>query len=109
MPVRVIHIQPKTKAGALALGAGVVVVGAVFVVVGLSLLLALTAGGLIAGTGYAVYRRLTGRGVLGLPKRGAGASGLGLDPRLEVRPGAGQPNSTRVLPPDSTSDRTRDE
>ena len=107
MPVRVIQIQPKTKAGALALGAGVVVVGAVFVVVGLSLLLALTAGGLIAGTGYAMYRRLTGRGMLGAPKHG-GAAGLGLDPRLEVRPGAGQANDSRVLPPDSTSDRTRD-
>lgn len=108
MPMRVIHIQPKTKAGALALGAGVVVVGAVLVVVGLSLLLALTAGGLIAGTGYALYRRITGRGVLGAPRRGAGVGGLGLDPRLEVKPGPGQPGSTRVLP-DSTSDRTRDE
>ncbi len=107
MPVRVVHIQPKSRAGALALGAGVVVVGTVLVVVGISLLLALTAGGIVAGTGYALYRRITGRGLLGAPRRAPGAAGLGLDPRLEVKPGSG-PASRRALP-DSNADRTPDE
>lgn len=85
MTMRVIRIQPKSRAGALALGAGVVIVGAVLVVVGLSLLLALTAGAVVLGTGYALYRKLAGHRPRIAPRQ-SGVADLGLDPRLEVRP-----------------------
>lgn len=94
--MRIIHIQPRSRAGALALGAGVVIAGAVLLVVGLSLLLALAAGGVIAGTGYALYRRITGQRRGRMPGSRRGAAALGLDPRLEVHPPDEQ---KRHLPP----------
>lgn len=83
---RVIHIQGTSRAGALAVGAGVIVVGGALVVVGATILVGLTVVGATAGAGILAWRRLTGRG------RPPAAEPLArvrpLDPALEVFPEA---------------------
>lgn len=88
MQYRGLRIQPTSRAGALALGAGIVLIGGTLIMVGLTLLLALAIGGVVFGAGVLLYRRLTGRWrrPLSRPAGTAGAvSRLGLDPRLEIR------------------------
>ena len=85
------HLQPRSRAGAVALGVGVVVVGGALVVVGATLLLALGAVGVTAAAGTVAWRRLTGRGREKTPPVVPPA---GLDPRLEVFP----PDERRLPP-----------
>ena len=86
------HLQPRSRAGTVALGAGIVVVGGALVVVGATLLLALGAVGVAVAGGTVAWRRLTGRA------RAAQAPPAvphaGLDPRLEVFP----PDERRLPP-----------
>lgn len=92
---RVIHIQGTGRAGALALGAAVVVVGGVLVVVGATILVGLGVVGAAAGAGIVAWRRLTGRGRPSTIE--PLARGRPLDPGLEVFP-EGEPE-VRRLPP----------
>ena len=90
---RSIGIAPRSRAGAIALGATVLVLGGALVVIGATVLLAAAAVGVVAGTGVLLYRRLTGRSTR--PAAPAMPSPAGLDPRLEVFP----PDDDRRLPP----------
>jgi hypothetical protein len=56
-------------------------VGALIIAFGLALLLALATAGAVIGAGVVLFRRLTGRSVLGL---GRPRAETGLDPSLEV-------------------------
>ena len=95
MPVRIVTIQPRSRAGAVALAAGIVVVGGVLVVLGAALLLTLAATAVVVGTGAVVWHRLAG----GARRSPAGAplARAGLDPRLEVHPEPRE--AVRPLPP----------
>jgi uncharacterized protein (DUF58 family) len=90
MQVRFVRITPKSRAGAIALAAGVVVVGGVLVVIGATLLLALGAAGAVIGAGALLYRKLTGRSLLGARVARAEEmmrrAQMGLDPRMEIEP-----------------------
>jgi hypothetical protein len=58
---RLLIVQPRSRAGAIAFAIAVLASGGVFVVFGLVLLLALAAAGTVLGAGIVLYRRLTGR------------------------------------------------
>lgn len=104
MFIRVYGLKIRGTAGALALGLAALAVGGVFLLFGFALLLALGAVGVALGAGVALYSRLTGRHLFGLPAAG-GSSGLG--PTKEVFPpeqqardrrGTSRPNE-RLQPP----------
>lgn len=82
MFARELRLSTGNKAGAILLGAALVVVVGVFLAFGFVLLLGLAAAGLVLGTGVALLRFLTGR-----PNRDRQVpSRHGLDPALEVTP-----------------------
>lgn len=58
---RLLLVQPRSRAGAIAFAIAVLAIGGVFIVFGLVLLLALAAAGTVLGAGILLYRRLTGR------------------------------------------------
>ncbi len=95
---KVVALTVRNKAGAIALAAGVVVLGVVFLTVGFALLAAFAVGGAVVGTAYGAYARL--RGHDRLPSSRANVR-VGLDPSLEVRPV--EPPKVRQLPTDSRS------
>jgi hypothetical protein len=81
----VVRLQPKTRAGALALAATIVALGGALLLTGVILLVILAGVGAVIGAGALIYRRLTGRSSRDRLQSGADAAvGLGLDPRLEV-------------------------
>jgi hypothetical protein len=82
---RLLIVQPRSRAGAIAFAIAVLAIGGVFIVFGLVLLLALAAAGTVLGAGILLYRRLTGR----LPRflrPAAPASSRSAEMGLEVFP-----------------------
>jgi hypothetical protein len=61
MHVRVYRFGTKNRAATVALIAAALAIGAVFVALGLMLLLAIAAAGAVIGVGAMIYYRLTGR------------------------------------------------
>lgn len=93
---REIRIVPRTRAGAIALAAGALVIGGALVVVGITLLAGLVAAGVVAAGGAAAYRALR-------PGRGARPWQRPLRPGDEVfpptaRPSPPAPDDARRLP-----------
>jgi hypothetical protein len=93
----------RNRAAGAVLAVAILGLGAVFLTVGLALLLGLVVAGGVLGTGVAIYRRLHGgRGPwtvrLGGRRAGASAKESGLDPALEIEP----PRGAIVRPRDTT-------
>ena len=82
MHIRLIGLRPRSRAGAIVLGVGIVAILAVVVALAFTLFLALAAVGTALGVGTLLYRRLFRRGALGAPSGHEPA--VRLDPRLEV-------------------------
>jgi hypothetical protein len=76
MQLRVYGFPPRGRAGAIALAVAALVVGGVFLTLGLALLAALAVAAVGVGTAIALVRRLTG------PR--PAPRGRALDPTLEV-------------------------
>jgi hypothetical protein len=102
---KVYSLTIRNRAAAAILAIGVLGAGVVLVTVGLALLAVLVAGGLVLGTGYAVYLRLRHGRRLGGQQR-FGQSG-DLDPALEVRPSTPAIVSKGNALPDRTIDHQR--
>lgn len=78
---------PRNRAQTIALAVVALAAGALLLAFGLVLLAGLAAVGLVAGTGIAIYHRLTGRWP-GLPRAVGGVGRVEpLDPSKEVFPG----------------------
>lgn len=94
MPGAFIHLSGRSKAGAIALGIVIVLVGIFVVLSGLALLLGLALIAAVLGAGALLLRKITGRpGLHSAPRR----TPAQLDPSLEVFPGeAGQPPAERL-------------
>ena len=101
---RVIRLQARSQAGALALAVTALVLGGVLLAFGLLLLLGLAAMGAAIGAGLVLYHKLTGRVPRVLEHRRRASD---LDPALEVfpaeasppgQPGASRPNEPLQLP-----------
>lgn len=94
----------RNRAAGAALAVALLGLGAVFLTVGLALLLGLVVAGGVLGAGVAIYRRLHGgRGGpwtvrLGGRRAGASPGESGLDPALEIEP----PRAAIVRPRDKT-------
>src|SRR2546430_17555054 len=99
MQLRIISIRPKTPAGALALGACVLVAGAALLAIGAALLLTLGVVAVAAGAGVVVYRSIRGDRRSGQLPGARQPLGRALDPRLEIRAPRESPPSRRELPP----------
>ena len=84
MQIHTFAIRPRSRAANVALLVAVIGVGALVVVLGLTLLLALAAVGTVAGLATLAWRRLTGRSRT-VPQAPPLDRAHGLDPRLEVR------------------------
>jgi hypothetical protein len=95
MHIRLIGLRPRSRAGAIVLGVGIVAILAVVVALAFTLFLALAAVGTVIGVGTLLYRRLFGRGALRAP--GGHEPAFRLDPRLEVH--ARDAREVRPLPP----------
>jgi hypothetical protein len=95
MHIRLIGLRPRSRAGAIVLGVGIVAILAVVVALAFTLFLALAAVGTVIGVGTLLYRRLFGRGALRAP--GVHEPAFRLDPRLEVH--ARDAREVRPLPP----------
>ena len=95
MHIRLIGLRPRSRAGAIALGVGLVAILAVVVALAFTLFLALAAVGTVIGIGTLLYRRLFRRAAL--PTPGVHEPAFRLDPRLEVH--ARDASEVRPLPP----------
>lgn len=100
---KIYSLTIRNRAAGALLGVAILGLGAVFLTVGLALLLGLVVAGGVLGAGVAIYRRLHGgRGPLqvrldGL-RAGSARSESGLDPSLEIKP----PRAAIVRPRDET-------
>ena len=90
---RVIGVRTSSRAGALAIGVGVLVVGGILVVVGATILLTLGVAAAVIGTGVLAWRRLTGRAATTAPL----PRDTRPDPSLEIFPASDA--DVRRLPP----------
>ncbi len=96
MSIRVYKLDGAKGVQASVVGLLLIGVGAVIVAAGLALLIVVALAGAALGTGYILYRRLTGKSIPGLPGREASTR---LDPALEVF-------ATSAEEPDHADERT---
>ena len=98
--MKVYSLTVRNRVGALLVALTVLGAGAALVILGVALLAALAAAGVVVGSGYALYARLRGRERMSLRGASPASSATAtLDPALEVFPAR-----PAVLGPPATSD-----
>ena len=84
--MKVVHLTIKNRAVAILVAILILALGVTFLTVGVALLAAVAATGIVIGSGAALYRRLRGKPDIPPSQRLSSEGRVDLDPSLEVRP-----------------------
>jgi hypothetical protein len=84
-----VRITGSNRTATVGLAVAALTLGAVFLALGLTLLLGIAIVGTVAAAGVMLYRRLTGRGVYPIAGGSGATNAHGLDPSMEVFPATG--------------------